>query len=269
MENAATAAEAAVITSYEALGNLIYRHTIDTTQGTVTIKTSLQIYNHCLNILNETNHIHSPNRPLWSNPRLSHFADLMDGLHWAGYGLKYLHQLYEYEVFKTFLQIQWKFRVPQTWHYRYLQLRHAAEAKVGLREVQLCNSKLERKLLSPVHSKLISTYCALLLDKPLPLTERANARWVADISDLTLEEWKEVCSSYPNTVISARNKLIQLRYFHQTYYTPQKDFLMRRRLSPTCHKCEREQGDFIHMVWSCNRIRPFWSAVTAFIADTF
>lgn len=61
MKNAAASAEPAVVSSYEAFGNLIYIRIIHTTQGTVTPKTSLEIYNHCLNILNEATHICSPN----------------------------------------------------------------------------------------------------------------------------------------------------------------------------------------------------------------
>ena len=44
---------------------------------------------------------------------------------------------------------------------------------------------------------------------------------------------------------------------------------MGRRENPVCHKCLVAEGTFMHMVWECNRIRPFRSQVTQFIADTF
>lgn len=71
------------------------------------------------------------------------------------------------------------------------------------------------------------------------------------------------------THISARDKLIQLRYLHQMYYTPHRLYKMGRRDNPTCHKCLAADGTFMHMVWDCNRIRPLWSQVTRFLADTF
>lgn len=43
---------------------------------------------------------------------------------------------------------------------------------------------------------------------------------------------------------------------------------MGRKGDPTCHKCLIAEGSFIHMVWECNRVRPLWSQVTQFIADT-
>lgn len=73
--------------------------------------------------------------------------------------------------------------------------------------------------------------------------------------DFTQENWKAVCFSYPDTVISTRDKLIQLTYLPRTYFTPKILF------------CDIEQGDFLHMVWSCSKVRPFWSAVTAFISE--
>lgn len=42
------------------------------TSGTITSKPSLQIYNHCLNLLVETKHIISPTQLLWHNPHLTH-----------------------------------------------------------------------------------------------------------------------------------------------------------------------------------------------------
>lgn len=51
--------------------------------------------------------------------------------------------------------------------------------------------------------------------------------------------------------------MIQLRYLHQMYYTPD------------CHKCLGADATFVHMVWECPKVRPLWSMVTEFIADNF
>lgn len=73
-----------------------------------------------------------------------------------------------------------------------------------------------------------------------------------------------------STVISARDKLIQLRYLHQMYYTPSRLYKMGRRADPICHKCLVAEGTFMHMVWDCSRVRPLWSQVTQFFfAETF
>lgn len=88
------------------------------------------------------------------------------------------------------------------------------------------------------------------------------------IPEFTDGQWEGVLASYLPTVISARDKLIQLRYLHQMYYTPLRLYKMGRKEDPICHKCLRAEGSFIHMVWECDRVRPLWSQVTQFIADT-
>lgn len=95
--------------------------------------------------------------------------------------------------------------------------------------------------------------------KPKP-----NGRWIYQTSP---KRTGKQCVTH--TVISARDKLIQLRYLHRIYFTPKILFLMRKRTSPTCQKCDTVQGDFLHMVWSCTEVRPFCSAITAFILEVF
>lgn len=83
------------------------------------------------------------------------------------------------------------------------------------------------------------------------------------------DNWDEMLHSYFTTTISAKHRLIQSRIFHRAYYTPLQLFQMHRKDNPECHKCHNTQGDFWHMLWSCDKIRPFWSQVTQFIATNF
>lgn len=52
------------------------------------------------------------------------------------------------------------------------------------------------------------------------------------------------------------------------YYTPGL-FRMHKRDTPICQKCSTHPGDFLHMVLDCDRVRPFWSHITAFMSSTF
>lgn len=63
--------------------------------------------------------------------------------------------------------------------------------------------------------------------------------------------------------------MIQMQFLHQMYFTPLCLFRIGRRESPVCHKCNTAEGLSIHMVWYCDKVRPFWSQVTYFIADSF
>lgn len=87
--------------------------------------------------------------------------------------------------------------------------------------------------------------------------------------ELLEELWQEILDTYLLSVISSTDRIIQLRYLHQMYYTAARLFHMRRRDSATCHKCLGAEGTFLHMVWECTKIRPSWSTVTEFIAVKF
>lgn len=169
------------------------------------MRASIRIYNLCLNLLSETHYINSPNQPLWHNPHLPYF--LLVGLLWAWRGLKYVHQLYEQGVFKFYVKLQQELGIPNSWQYRYFQLRHATKAQLGLREVHLYNSKFPQNM-GAWFSCLSSSFFKLQ-DKRL-----------TDVPDLTPGNWQEACNFFVDTVISARDKFFQLRYIHRVYYTP-------------------------------------------------
>lgn len=144
------------------------------------------------------------------------------------------------------------------WYFRYLKLRYAAGAQFRLSVIHLSNSKLERALLHPTHTRLTSAFYHQLLDGQCPsLLLKVQTWWQADISDITTENCQEVFSSYSYMVILARDNMIQLRYLHRMYYTLQLLFRMYKRDTPICHKCSTHSGDFLHMVWDCDRVRPF------------
>lgn len=44
---------------------------------------------------------------------------------------------------------------------------------------------------------------------------------------------------------------------------------MNRRDNPDCHKCRSSRGDFLLILWSCDKIRSFWLRITQFIATHF
>lgn len=52
------------------------------------------------------------------------------------------------------------------------------------------------------------------------LIERARAQWLVLVPELSEELWQEVLDTYLTTVISSTDRVIQLRFLHQMYYTP-------------------------------------------------
>lgn len=98
------------------------------------------------------------------------------------------------------------------------------------------------------------------------LIERARACRAVIASELLEELWKCLIHTSP---ISSTDRMIQLSFLHQIYYTPVCLFCMHKRDSAICHKCQLSKGTFLHMVWECFKVRPLWFMVMEFIADNW
>lgn len=56
-------------------------------------------------------------------------------------------------------------------------------------------------------------------------------------------------------------RLIQFKYLHRAYYTRARLWQMGVIQSPLCLRCDREEGSFLHTVWSCSALQPFWHQI--------
>lgn len=151
----------------------------------------------------------SPNPPLWHNPQLREIAKVPDGACWAASGVKYAHQMFRDGVFRFFIDLKTEYGVPNTFFFRYLQLRHAAMAQYGGGEVALSPSSMEKLVADVDHSKLISKYYFTLLTSSSPRMERVAAQWKGDIPSLTEESWSEALDTRVPSMVSVRDKLLQ------------------------------------------------------------
>lgn len=112
---------------------------------------------------------------------------------------------------------------------------------------------------------LISTYYGTAWAYPIAIFEKPL---VVRYSRPLMKTEEELLDTYFVT-ISARDRMIQLGIFHRIYYMPFRLFRMRKQDSAVCHKCHGGEGIFLHMLWNCEKIRPFWSNVTHFITTNF
>lgn len=118
----------------------------------------------CMSLMPDSSQSFSPNHPIWFKPTFPQFYMLPN--RWAQKRLEYIYQLYEYGSFKSFVQLQDELGIPNSCHFRYLQLKHAVAAQVGIREVCFGNSVHEKALLHPERSNLISSFYSILLARP-------------------------------------------------------------------------------------------------------
>lgn len=144
--NPAVVLEAALVGSYEALANLVYREGKYSVPHLTTLMTAtIAIWKKFVVVYGDkgADTQWSPYIPLWRNPRLPELTTVPDFEFWPQKGIKYLTQLYHEGCFRSFADLKQSLNLPRSAMYRYFQLRHACAAQFGGREITLECGPLE------------------------------------------------------------------------------------------------------------------------------
>lgn len=151
-------------------------------------------------------------------------------------------------------------QLPTKMFFRYLQLRHAIQAQFPS-EIQLQSHMVEHFLISKNVDRILSSlYLRVSLETDSQGT-RLFKKWKLDVPSLTDDDWEEGIEQYIPLMKSARDRYIQLKLFHQAFYTPQRLAKIYSSYSDRCPKCNTDTGTFLHVVWSCPLIQQFWREV--------
>lgn len=94
---------------------------------------------------------------------------------------------------------------------------------------------------------------------------RLFSAWQSDIPALTDDDCEEGIQQYIPLMISVRDRLVQLKFLHRGYYSPERLARIYPDISPACHRCGTEVGSFFHVVWECQQLSPFWTAMVGTI----
>ena len=63
------------------------------------------------------------------------------------------------------------------------------------------------------------------------------------------------------SVRDARGKLTHYKIIHRYYYTPVRLHKMGLIQNNLCWKCKAQAGTFLHSMWECSLVSPFWKEV--------
>lgn len=158
----------------------------------------------------------------------------------------------------TFSVLKVSLHFPNWMFFRYLQVQYACRQQFPN---PLTLDQVERLLTAKVLTAPLSLlYFRLSLAFSSKLTQ-AFLIWQQDIPTLTEEDWEDCVSSYNTTMISARDRFVQLKFLHRAYYTPQRLVAIYADGPSSCPCCRVLKASFIHMVWSCSSLQRFWEQV--------
>lgn len=140
------------------------------------------------------------------------------------------------------------FDLPRSYMFFYYQLRRAIRAQFSSLENPVHIPQLEKILRRPNPTKLISTYYAALMTDCNLRFRVAQTKWASMDITFSDDDWSEFSNTYKTSVISSRDRIINIKMFHLPHLTPAR--LHKMGLAPTAD-CFQECGqvaDFLHWV---------------------
>ena len=86
--------------------------------------------------------------------------------------------------------------------------------------------------------------------------------WERDlISTLYDEEWDRISMNIKTISRDVRVLLIQLEIMHHFYRKPSRLFRLGLKDTTNCWKCKTEDGQLLHVLWSCDKVKEFWTGI--------
>ncbi|OCT78259.1 hypothetical protein XELAEV_18029369mg [Xenopus laevis] len=190
---------------------------------------------------------YSPHAPLWRNPGLQHLLSL---------GIKYIRDLYPKGQLIQLEQLNLVEPLTQNVRFRYRQLHHAALSQFTARgpkvEVTVLETKLQLETMAKPLSNIqyIRSLCSRTSKGFYPV--KPNGAWIPTRTD---NDWATVLRH----LLSAKDKLIQVKFLHRIYMTPERLNLINPDRSKICPRCGLETGNWFHILWSCVEIQGYWT----------
>ena len=83
--------------------------------------------------------------------------------------------------------------------------------------------------------------------------------WQKDLGCVLNDEiWLRILANTGKYIKEAKGKFTQYRLIHRFYFTPFTLYRMGLLANNLCWKCQEETGTFLHAIWECKCINPFW-----------
>lgn len=201
--------------------------------------------------------------PIWGNLSYVELAKLQQGPRWRSFGVILLSHIFSNGRLLTFSELQNKYNLPNNMYYSYIQLKHAVDTQGSATPWTLSNTPIFHLIQSSTETKGFISYCyqMLLMQLLKAHPTRAPSLWEQDVGPITGEQWEEILQSINICSLNVAQKVSQLYIILRVHYTPLKLYKMGRRTDPLCGRCERHQGDLIHLLWRCPKLHRYWSEV--------
>lgn len=265
--DAATVLEAAQLGSYESLRFALFRGSRSELPLTLTMKATIKAWMTAVKLACPSYGGFSPSTPIWMNPTLPQFYNLPDPMIWAVKGIKTLRDITYFGELQTFSQLQSRHDLPNTYLFRFLQIRHAFQEQFRELKVESLPSSLESLLVDGDLVKPLSVAYKEFFKSTPPAITKCREKWEMEVPEIQGEDWDELWMQPFRHLVSARDRLIQFKFLHRSYLTPARLHKIFPTVSAECWRCSHVTADTDHIFWRCPKIQEFWTDVTSCITE--
>lgn len=99
-----------------------------------------------------------------------------------------------------------------------------------------------------------------IVDMKNPVAQGSNLLWNQTFS-LSVEEWAKTCKSINLITLSTKLRLFQYKILQRCLVTNINLYYYKIRGNKLCTFCGKESETIVHLLWSCPKVRQFWSIV--------
>jgi len=203
---------------------------------------------------------------IWNNPYVKVGKKPLFWGQWFRSGIRTLKDLFSNDTFLSYNSLKENFNLEGRDHFwKYLQIRNCLVAKVSTGQDK---NVLEKFCELPRPLQKSSKFYHLSLRIGDKNCENLRLIWQRDInSDIDKDTWNRILSNSGRYIREARGKFIQYKVLHRYYYTPVRLFRMGCLSDNRCWKCKQEIGTYMHVLWHCSKIQPFWKIVLKYLGE--
>lgn len=163
--DSATVFEAALLGSYESLKLALYRGPKSCLPLTDSMKSTIKAWEITTTLRSPSYSGITPSAPPWMNPKFLHLFSFPDPMIWACKGVKILNDITREGELCTFDQLKAWHNLPNSFFFRYLQLRHAFQEQFKNQRIEYLSSELENLLTDEELAKPLSSVYRSLFNK--------------------------------------------------------------------------------------------------------
>uniref|UniRef100_A0A803U1D9 Reverse transcriptase zinc-binding domain-containing protein n=1 Tax=Anolis carolinensis TaxID=28377 RepID=A0A803U1D9_ANOCA len=199
-----------------------------------------------------------PKTPLWLSPLETTLKYRHRKTNWPTYRDILIRQDNNYclksqeEIQETFPQITWL-------HHRQIKEQFKKDKQIGF---MMKDSEWEKNLKS--YNKTMTKIYKKLLEWDTE-TEHVKAcmtHWARDIGrPIRYEEWETNWNKKIKFTYATDLKENQYKMQYRWYITPKKLGLYKKDIRIKCWKCQKQEGNFYHMWWTCPKTKKYWKEI--------